>query len=286
MFIENKINYLFTPYKQLRQVNLCRKLLLGYVLFNSLQNMLVAALLYDPAKSVIATGTARGLSMLSATNLLSIDFIAGYYWLFISLQFFFALLAMVGAWPRISTFLVFFIGLNLQHRIYATVCGGDTLVYILLFYMSFVSSGKQEEKPLSLANVFNRIFGTLCILQVLLVYTVSALYKIQSPQWIDGSALSSVLQVDEYSLPWLKEVFSDGGLLLKVLTWFVLLYQIVFPVLVFNRKLKNYVLITGLLIHLGIALVVGLLNFSLVMACTYALFYETDTGVNSYRKTP
>lgn len=219
------------------QANRLRKILFAYVLFNAAQNWPIADRLYGP-DALLLTTPVQDMTLTSLVNLLSVSSLGKYYWLFIAVQQVFALTGLFGWMPRLSTFLVFFTTINLQNRVYASISGGDMLLNALLFFLVFISSGKESSRPWleTGRKTLDNVFILLCYFQVVLVYFVSALFKLQSPEWLDGSALQKILSIQEYSLPCLMEAVGQAPFLFRLITWAVLAYQVVFPVLVFVRQ--------------------------------------------------
>jgi hypothetical protein len=186
-------------------------------------------------------------------------------------------IGMLGYFTRISTIIVWFTPINLQTRIYSTNTGGDLLLNILLFYLIFISDGKNYRNIEldKIKNVFDNFFLLLCKIQLVIVYFVSGIYKVLSPEWLDGTALIRILFVNEYSLPIISKSINNFGMVLYCSTWFVLGYQILFPLVLIKNNKINYLLIIGVTLHLAIALVMGLFNFSLIMIISYVLFIPT-----------
>ena len=253
-----------------------RKLLFVYIVFNFFQILPLLNVLYNPQQSLIVTQSLHGLTLTNLVNLLSVEGIKNYYLLFIGIQLIASFAGLMGFLTRISTFLVFFTTINLQNRIYSTITGGDMLLCLLLFYLSFISDGKKTKNKYleQIKNMSDHTFILLCQIQVLMVYAISALYKWQNPEWLQGIALQKILMIDEYSFPLLQYGVCAFPFVFKLFTWITLLYQTMFPFLIFSKKAKRYVLFTGLVFHLFIAVGMGLFNFSLVMVCSYALFYD------------
>lgn len=289
----NKIEVFTKPVAAVKAANVLRKLLFGYVIFNFLQLIPVLQNLYGNS-SLIVTQHLTGFTLTTLVNLLSVDVIKNYYLVFFIIQLLFALVGLFGFFPRVCTIIVFFTTINLQNRIYSTNSGGDNLLALMLFYLIFISGGKVKnnltvwqfgnlkmnenvkKQITGLRNMFDNIFIGLCKLQLIIIYLVSAIYKLQSPEWVSGSALQQVLLIDEFSLPALQQIVCSFPFVFKLLTWFTLLYQILFPFLIFVKRLKNYLLFTGIVFHLSIAFAMGLFNFSLVMIFCYVIFYDFD----------
>lgn len=276
MRLQNNLEKLWRPLSDHRPVNILRKLLFAYIIFNFFQLLPVMDILYDPQRSIIKTWPMHGYTLVTLVNLLSVDTLKQYYYLFLGVQVLFAVIGLLGFFPRMSSFVVFFTTINLHNRIYSTISGGDTLFSLMMFYLSFISDGKglKNENLDQIQNAFDKIFTALCKMQLVVVYLVSALYKLQSPEWINGTALQHIISVDEYSLPFIQSLACSAPFLFKLFTWCALLYQTLFPFMVFVKRVKNYFLVTGVIFHLIIGFGMGLLNFSLVMICCYALFYD------------
>ena len=278
----NFLNYIHSitePSLKIKRANFFRKLLFGYIILSFFQIIPLIETLYNPNQSLIATQNLHQFTLTTCVNLLSTDLFKNYYVFFIAIQVIAAFVGLFNFLPRIMTFLVFFTTLNLQNRIYSTLTGGDYLLCELLFYLSFISDGRRSKNKYveEITNVSDHTFILLCQLQVLIVYAVSAIYKWQSTEWVQGIALQKILLIDEYFIPALQNMVCAFPMVFKVFTWAALLYQTLFPVLIFSKKLKNYIIITGILFHVFIAFAMGLFNFSLVMMCCYALFYDFKT---------
>lgn|GEM_PF-6505506 len=279
MNFSNYIQTLIEPSLKIRRANFLRKLLFGYIILSFFQILPVIEILYNPQQSLIATQSLCQLTLTTCVNLLSADMFKNCYLFFIAFQLAAAFAGLFNFFPRIMTFVVFFTTINLQNRIYSTLTGGDYLLCLLLFYLSFVSDGKGSKNKYinEITNVSDRTFILLCQLQVLIVYVISAIYKWQSIEWMQGTALQNILLIDEYSMPYLQNMVCEFSWLFKLLTWAALLYQTLFPVLIFAKKWNKYVVLIGVIFHLFIAIAMGLFNFSLVMMCCYVLFYDVET---------
>jgi len=275
----NIIQSLTEPSQKIKHANLLRKLLFGYIILSFFQTLPLLETLYNSNQSLIATQNLHQFTATTCVNLLSVDSFKNYYLFFIVLQVVAAFIGLFNFLPRIMTFVVFFTTINLQNRIYSTLTGGDYLLCLLLFYLSFISDGRTSKNKYvqEITNVSDHTFILLCQLQVLILYAISAIYKWQSTEWVQGIALQKILLIDEYSIPVLQNMVCAFPFVFKLFTWMALLYQTLFPVFIFSKKLKNYTILVGILFHLFIAFAMGLFNFSLVMICCYTLFYDFKT---------
>ncbi|MFF9913504.1 HTTM domain-containing protein [Streptomyces sp. NPDC013457] len=127
-----------------------------------------------------------------------------------------------------------------------------------------------------LANLAHNATLVVIMAEVCLIYATAGWYKIQGSRWQDGTALYYPLQLD-YFTPWpaLSDLFGSSGVLVLVLTYGTVLVQVAFPFALFNRKVKNVLLVAMMLEHAGIAVLLGLPLFSLAMISADAVFLPT-----------
>jgi hypothetical protein len=110
-------------------------------------------------------------------------------------------------------------------------------------------------------------------LQLVLVYFFSGFHKLASPDWYRGEALFYVLQQTE----WLRSHAAaiEHPVPIGLMTYGVLLFELmVFPVLVWPKATRGIVLLLGLLLHVGIALVMRVFVFGEIMPIFYLCFVE------------
>ncbi|MEV1052258.1 HTTM domain-containing protein [Streptomyces sp. NPDC049887] len=128
-----------------------------------------------------------------------------------------------------------------------------------------------------LANLAHNAALVVIMAEVCLIYATAGWYKIQGSRWQDGSALYYPLKLD-YFTPWpaLSDLLANSGLMVMVLTYGTVIVQVAFPFTLFNRKVKNVLLVAMMLEHAGIALLLGLPFFSLAMIAADAVFLPTS----------
>jgi len=175
----------------------------------------------------------------------------------------------------ITDFLLWFLVINLHHRIYPALTGGDNLVNQFLFFNCFLSATFliQTSWKSELKICFHNIALVAIIIQVCLVYFLSALAKLSDTEWRGGSALIAISQIRHFSL--FSSPGSDKTLepVLIFLNYVVLFYQLLFPVLIWVKRIKKPLLILGILMHVYIAFVMGLVSFGFIMILAYVFFW-------------
>ncbi len=90
--------------------------------------------------------------------------------------------------------------------------------------------------------------------------------------WQNGTAIYYTLQVDEYTHPVAKDLVSRYAILTVLGSYITLLYQVMFPWLVWNKKVRPWLLTVGSCIHMQISFVMGLFMFGFAIAVAYLSF--------------
>ncbi|MGW4031929.1 HTTM domain-containing protein [Streptomyces sp. NPDC004838] len=128
----------------------------------------------------------------------------------------------------------------------------------------------------SLANLGHNAALLVIMAEVCLIYATAGWYKIQGSRWADGTALYYPLNLD-YFTPWpaLSDLLASGGLIVMVLTYGTVIVQVAFPFTLFNRRVKNVLLVAMILEHAAIAVILGLPFFSLAMIAADSVFLPT-----------
>lgn len=188
---------------------------------------------------------------------------------------------MIGLWSRGAAVLTLFLWMSLYVANPFVGSGGDAVLRMVLLYACFTDLGRHvsvdawlrrrrgEAPPLLppwLGATLHNVGVVLIVHQVLVVYVASALWKVQSPLWLDGRAVYYPLQTEAYS-PWVDVLhpFTSAAPIVMLATWSALVVQLIFPVLLLYRwtRAAGLVIITGM--HLGIGVFMGIMYFSLVM---------------------
>jgi hypothetical protein len=188
-----------------------------------------------------------------------------------------ALLAMISLLKKANYLINFFLWLlviNINNFLYPTLTAGDYLTNQLLFFNIFflpkVSNNSAiNDLKTSLHNV--ALLGIK--IQVCLAYFLAAWFKVMDDSWINGMAVYQTFQIPEYSNAFFSMLPVSACL---VLTYATIIYQLLFPVFIWLRPAKIYLLSFGVLQHLLIAFGMGLFSFGIIMIICYILFLKYD----------
>jgi hypothetical protein len=175
----------------------------------------------------------------------------------------------------IQDFLLWFIVINLNNKIYPTLTGGDYLLNQFLFFNCFLSASfVVNSKWQNALRICLHNFAVIAlIIQVCLVYFLSSLAKLNDHGWLSGEAIIRISQIKHFSVYSFLEYNPGYNPVFIFLNYIVLAYQLLFPLLIWVKKIKKPLLILGILMHLYIALIMGLVEFGAIMILAYVLFW-------------
>lgn len=199
-----------------------------------------------------------------------------HFWLFLLAS----LLFLFGLFARPAAFVIFALSVSMEHRNPFIVNSGDRLFLILAFYAMLMPLSHQW----SVASWWRRLKGRpapaaaaiwglrLVGLQISYVYFSTGFSKLRQERWIEGRALRDVLASPLYG-EW--PAYIDFWPFIYALTWGTIVFELLFPALVWLKRYRPYCIAAGVAFHAGIDLLMTIPMFSAVMIVSYAC-YMTD----------
>ncbi len=190
----------------------------------------------------------------------------------------------IGWHSRLAALAVYVLILSFQHRDPWAWNGGDVTVRIEALVLALSPCGA----ALSLDQA--RSTGTfwsaqqrpqwavrLLQLQMSLIYLASALSKINGATWPHGTAVSYALRLPDLVLVSPPHWVTNSPLLMNAATWATLVIELSLGLLVWNRRLRPWVLAVGVVMHTIIMLTVAVGFFTLAMFVLYLAFISPET---------
>ncbi len=174
-----------------------------------------------------------------------------------------ALGLLFGYRTRIATFLTLISFSLLTIRLPELYNAGDTITQLVLIYMLFLLPHRAKFSSGPLRVWLHNIAVLAIIFQLIVMYTASGFFKSIGEWWRGGVAMYYISQVQLYSLPGASKLFSIP-LIVYVATYAPLFYQLMFPMAIISHFKLPWIGL-GILFHLGIAVLMGLITFSTVM---------------------
>ncbi len=266
------LTYLFEQFHFIDEAKWLRKLLALFVVYKCFYWFCDYSLLFSADTMVFKNDTVLPFWQWPAFVLFRSD--AGIVpMLFLTITFIVALYAFFsGGKLRLAFFILWFGVLNINNNVYPTLSGGDYLCQHLLFFCIFLSNTRPKLSVIhtSLDVVFHNMGMIALRVQICLVYFLAGYAKLLDVDWVNGNAISDSLAVHDYSAPFFYETSGTVG---QVLNYLVIWYQLLFPILIWIKKIKKLYLLVGVLQHLFIVFTMGLPSFGFIMIVAYAAFY-------------
>lgn len=192
------------------------------------------------------------------------------------------LAVIVGFRTRLAAVLVFVGILSFERRNPYVFNSGDGLIRLIAFYLMFAPMGAALSLDRWRAHrdgrweFPDRQVWALRLIQVQLsiVYLATFWLKVQGTTWNNGTAVSYAQRLSDLVRFQVPALFSHSPLISNLATWGTLLLEVSIPILIWNRRLRPYVIVVGLLLHLGIDLSIRVGFFSVAMFTLYLAFVD------------
>jgi len=216
----------------------------------------------------------------------------------------------LGLGTRVTAALTWFAAVSYIQRSPISLFGGDTMMMILLLYLTIGPAGAAlsldrwlahwwrarraraeglpEPAPAPLEPLVSANFAIRLIqIHFCIIYFASGTSKLLGGNWWNGTAIYYTMANYEFAPlryqfylsgmralaqhRWLWEAVMTGG------SFFTLALELSFPYLVWNRRLRPFLVAASMSLHVGIAILMGLVAFSLLMATMVLAFIPGDT---------
>jgi Vitamin K-dependent gamma-carboxylase len=193
---------------------------------------------------------------------------------------------IAGLFTRVAAVVVFLGLLSFERRNPFVFNSGDGLLKVIAFYLMLAPSGESLslDRLRRTRDAFwefpRRAPWALRLMQVQLsVLYLSTLWtKLQGRTWNDGTAISYAVRLDDLDRFRAPGFVAGSELVTNALTYATLAIEASIAVLVWNRKLRPWVLGLGVLLHLGIDLTIRVGFFSYALFVLYLAFVPPETG--------
>jgi len=160
--------------------------------------------------------------------------------------------------------------------------GGDNLVVLVIPFLLLtrcydriaVPSKPRRGAPTIGTSVAHNTGLLLIAAQVCIVYLLAGLYKVQGQLWQDGTALYYILRVPEFFWPEVTPLLFHFGWALVVAAYATVLVSVFFPAFVLFRAGRPIAVSAMVVFHAGIALLMNLTSFALVMIALDLVFVD------------
>lgn len=147
--------------------------------------------------------------------------------------------------------------------------GGSDYLSLSLSLSLFLALFKPESPLVTKAIIW------YMTIQVLSSYFLAGLYKIKEEGWRNGTALCSFITSPLYTSPVFISRLVKNKTWSFLLSWGVILYELLFPFILLNKNIAFLFLVSGVFFHFINFMIFGLNRFFLIWTITYPLLYFT-----------
>ncbi len=177
---------------------------------------------------------------------------------------------LVGAWTRTAAIAAWALHALTVNSGYVSLYGVDTMLHICLFYLVWMPAGWAwsvdahrrgwPPSPSAAAGIAQRTLQVhLCI-----IYANTGIAKAVGEQWWTGEAIWRALaqpQFAVFDMSWL----AAAPWIAALACWSVIVIEVGYPILIWPRRTRKLWLAATIMLHLGIAVMMGLVLFSAMM---------------------
>jgi hypothetical protein len=190
----------------------------------------------------------------------------------------------LGLFTRVASILSLLIVISFAHRAPQATFGLDQINAMLTLYLAIGPSGQAlsldrliargwrgkaaaRPAPSAAANLALRLINVhMCV-----IYFFAGVSKLQGESWWTGEAMwraFSNLEYQSIDMTWL----AWHPWLLNLVTYFSVLWEIFFCVLIWQPRLRSLMLAVAVVLHVGIGACLGMWTFGLIMLVGCASF--------------
>lgn len=226
-----------------------------------------------------------------------INFFAENYRLLVFFHVLLILFVIFGIGKNISV-LFLYLTVEIIQRISGGLVlnGGDNFLKFALLYMVFCNSfeyfilrGRELKRNFVqnhwFKNLCTNVFSKSIIIHLVIIYFVSGFYKANTDVWVNGVANYYIFQLERFKAGYLNEWIVSKPLLIMITTYLTLFWELLFPIVLFNKKARNLFLLIGFLFHIGIYFLMLINDFALLFIMSYILFFNDKEVLRFIIKT-
>ncbi|MFH5207219.1 HTTM domain-containing protein [Antrihabitans sp. NCIMB 15449] len=196
-------------------------------------------------------------------------------------------IALTLGWhSRLAALLVFVCMVSFQRRDIYVFNSGDVLVRMEALMLALAPCGAalsldRRRTAGSFWSAQLRAPWVIRLMQVQLslIYLVTVHGKVAGTTWNDGTAVAYALQLRDLQNFAAPEWLWTSPFFMNVATWGTLLVELALGVFVWNKRLRPYVLIAGVVMHLMILTSLAVAFFSFAMFILYLSFVSPETAM-------
>lgn len=192
---------------------------------------------------------------------------------------------MIGFRSKLAAFVVFVALISFARRNPWVFNAGDSLLRHMALFLAFSHCGAalsvdaMRKDPEAFWRFPSRApwAQRLIQIQVSILYLFTVWAKARGERWIGGTAVSESLRVDDLTRFDLPYSLTESLIVANLLTFGTIAVELALAILIWNRKLRPFVIALGIALHLFIEISFALGFFSMVIITSYISFVPEES---------
>jgi hypothetical protein len=254
------------------------------ILYKILLQWNYANLIFGGSSFLVPTNSQINIFFFNFSSYVIRDHIYNYLCIFI----FLLILYIFGIGKNFTAFCIF-----LMYDIYQKLCpqilnGGDNILRFVLLYLTIADSFNfftfdtyKSNFILKTRNILSNLAGLSISIHLCLVYFISAIHKIHADVWFNGIATYYTLNLERFNGTRFNIPLSNNVFFVVITTYGTIFLELLYPILIWNKKYKLMFILLMLLLHISIAILMMLYDFQLLFIFLQ-LYFINDNVVASF----
>jgi len=196
-----------------------------------------------------------------------------------------AIALTVGWQSRIAAIVVFILMHSFNRRVSVILNAGDTILIVIALVLALSCCGaalsldqRRHTGSFWSAEILAPWPVRLLQVEMTLIYLVAVHAKLSNKSWDDGSASFYAWRTDgKWALLEVPQWLADNAVLVNMATWGTLVVELALAILVWNLRLRFWVLAAGVVMHVTMMVTMNVGYFSLAMFVLYLAFVPWET---------
>ncbi|MBJ8346150.1 HTTM domain-containing protein [Antrihabitans sp. YC2-6] len=191
----------------------------------------------------------------------------------------------VGWHSRIAALIVFVCVLSFQRQNIYVFNSGDVLIRLeaLFLFLGPCGAALSLDRRRTAGSFWSAQLRApyalrLMQIQLSLVYVVTVHDKLTGLTWNEGSAVSYALRQADLANIAAPEWLTMNAMLMNFATWGALAIELALGILIWNRRLRPWVILAGVVLHLSILVGLAVAFFSFAIFVLYIAFIPPETA--------
>ncbi len=231
-------------------------------------------------------------------SFVSLDFLHANYKVLLFVYLTLVLLYLFGIGKHFTALGVYFCLELFQRLNFYILNGGDNLLKFFLLYMVFCDSYQylslkktsyKKELLEKISYLLTNLGRFSICLHLCMVYLITAMHKMHSKVWFNGVAIYYTLSLERFAGSRLNPIIAENGFIVTMASYGTLFWEMYFPVLVWFKKLRIYLMLCGVGLHLGIYWFMMIHDFQILFLMSYGFFFtdeEWKAGLHRLSRLP